>query len=122
MSANNLWPWLLVFVALDLVFTVVRAGLAHARLSTLAALREKNPNGVRRVVALLEEPTLRLTLHSLGVVIHFLLVGTLTLAAASRFATLPVNTVILLLLVLAALETGKAAVAAGATVGPAVTM
>jgi putative hemolysin len=105
LATNNTWAWLLAFFFLDLIFTVVRAGLAHARLSTLMVLREKQPAGVERVVRLLEKPTLRITLHSLGVIIHFLLTGTLLLWLTSWLVGLSGVGILLLLLLLAALIT-----------------
>jgi putative hemolysin len=100
---NTLWFLFVLFLILDLLFTVVRASLVNARLPRLLELHEQNPGGVDRTMELLERPKLRPAIRLAALVIHFLLVGVGWLLFVNLLGYLPGIELTLIVLALAAL-------------------
>ncbi len=71
----EIWIFTIILLLLDLLVTVVKASLSHARLPQLLNLRENRLTAVDRTVSLIEQPRLRTSLRLAMVSIHFLLAG-----------------------------------------------
>ncbi len=72
-NSNLLWFLLMLFLALDLLFAILRVSFIYVRLPYLIGLREQFPDEVIRTLKLLEKPYLTATLRLLVVGTHFLL-------------------------------------------------
>lgn len=72
---NEALIFFLVFLAIDLLISIVRAALVHARPQQLIAHREVHPESVERTMRLLERPSLRISLRVGVVVSHTILAG-----------------------------------------------
>lgn len=79
--------FLLVVLALDIGFSLVRGALAHSRLPRLIDLRSISPQA-EAVIRLLEAPRLRVTLRVGSVLLHFLMAGAAWLTVAQMAPTL----------------------------------
>ncbi|NPV85319.1 MAG: HlyC/CorC family transporter [Anaerolineae bacterium] len=77
--SSTVWVIFAILVCADLAFALVRASLIKARLPVLVTLQDKTPGAIERTLALMERPTLRTTLRSASVMVHFLLGGTFLL-------------------------------------------
>lgn len=74
-TTDILWILFFLFLALDILFSVVRASMVYLRLPHLVSQRDQNFEAVERTMKLLERPHLSATLR-LGVAwMHFLLAG-----------------------------------------------
>ncbi|HMD88054.1 MAG TPA: hypothetical protein VKF38_02725, partial [Anaerolineaceae bacterium] len=100
---NSLWFLFVLFLIIDLFFTVVRASLVNARQPALLELHEQNPTGVDRTMKLLERPRLRPAIRLAALVIHFLLIGTGLLLFVNLVGSPPEIGVTLIALALVAL-------------------
>jgi putative hemolysin len=69
------WIFLLILVATDILFSLMRISLINARLPHLFTLREGKPNPVDRTLQLLEKPHLPATVRLASLLNHFLLAG-----------------------------------------------
>ena len=76
---NDILILFLLFLALDLLFTGVRAALVHARLPNLIEMQSEYPEAVDQTIVLLDEPRMRVTLRMAAVLVHFILAGLGTL-------------------------------------------
>lgn len=76
MEPGNLhWFLLALFLALDLLFAVLRVSFVYVRLPHLIGLREQYPDEVMRTLRLLEKPYLTATLRLMVMGVHFLLLA-----------------------------------------------
>jgi CBS domain containing-hemolysin-like protein len=83
---DALWIVLFVLLALDLLFTAVRASLVNARLPLLLNLREQRTGPVDRAVAFSEKPRSRVSMRLATVLVHFCLAGVSWLLVQSYFS------------------------------------
>lgn len=74
---ETLWVATIILTMLDLLLAAVRVSVLNVRLPYLLTLRERFPNGVDRMVLLLEKTRLRTSLRLSLVVVHFMLLGSL---------------------------------------------
>lgn len=74
-TGNPLWFLLVLFLALDLLFAILRVSFVYVRLPHLIGLREQYPDEVMRTLRLLEKPYLTATLRLIVIGIHFLLLA-----------------------------------------------
>lgn len=72
---NLLWFWFFLFLALDILFAVVRVSLVYLRLPHLVSLKGGDFEAVERTMKLLERPDLSATLRLVLVSTHFILAG-----------------------------------------------
>jgi putative hemolysin len=72
---ETLWTALLILFILDLILAAVRVSVLNLRLPFLITLRDQYPDGVDRILKLLEKPRLRTSLRLALVVVHFLILG-----------------------------------------------
>ncbi len=75
MIPEGFWAVLALFIALDLLFAVIRGSLLNARLPALMELGEQYPDQVKATMVLLEKPRLRSSLRVGVVLTHFLVGG-----------------------------------------------
>ena len=100
---ETLWIAILILVVLDLLLAAVRISVLNARLPYLLTLRERNPNGVDRMVLLLGKPRLRTSLRLSLSMVHFMLLGSVIWLYILLVENLPAFGGALLLLALAAI-------------------
>lgn len=70
-----LWIVTVILTLLDLLLAAVRVSVLNARMPYLLTLREQHPNGVDRMMLMLEKPRLRTSLRLSLLVVHFMLLG-----------------------------------------------
>jgi putative hemolysin len=70
---STYWIFLLILLATDILFTLMRVSLINARLPNLMTLRERSPERVDRTLKLLEKPHLPATVRLASLFNHFLL-------------------------------------------------
>ncbi len=75
---TEIWIITIIIFLLDVLVTVVKASMTHARLPQLLNLREDRAGVVDRTVGLIEQPRLRTSLRLAAVLVHFLLAGVIT--------------------------------------------
>jgi CBS domain containing-hemolysin-like protein len=100
---ETLWIAILILVVLDLLLAAVRISVLNARLPYLLTLRERNPNGVDRMVLLLGKPRLRTSLRLSLSMVHFMLLGSVIWLYILLVENLPAFGGAMLLLALAAI-------------------
>jgi putative hemolysin len=69
------WIFLLILLATDILFFLMRVSLINARLPNLFNLRERSPERVDRTLQLLEKAHLPATVRLVSLLNHFLLAG-----------------------------------------------
>jgi putative hemolysin len=73
--SSTYWFFLLILLATDILFTLMRVSLINARLPNLFNLRERSPDNVDRTLKLLERAHLPATVRLAALLNHFLLAG-----------------------------------------------
>lgn len=85
-KVNDLtWFLIPIFVVLDWFFVAVRASLSQARMPQLLGMSEQKSERVERTLKLLEQVRLPVTLRISVILVHFLLIGTLTVLLVRGF-------------------------------------
>jgi CBS domain containing-hemolysin-like protein len=85
---ENSLNWILTGIVflLDLVVVIVKASLTYAKLPQLFNLREGRESAVDKTVSVIEEPRLKTSLRLALMLVHFLLVGLVSLLLAPVIA------------------------------------
>lgn len=81
-----LWLGIAIIILMDLLVTVVKASLSHARLPYLLNIRENQENAVDQTVNLLEKPLLQLGLRMAEAFFHLFFGGVLIALILKYFA------------------------------------